>query len=53
LTDLEYLLLGDKYKSGFMYRLINPMIKIPEDYFNKYLFCFHITWISILYYQLK
>ncbi len=53
LTELEYLAMGEKYKEGFMYRLIKPMIKIPESYFNKYLFGIHLFYLYILYNQLK
>jgi hypothetical protein len=53
LTELEYLILGEKnHKEGFMYRLIKPMIKIPEKYFDDKLFILHITWIIILMYQI-
>jgi hypothetical protein len=51
-TELEYLVMGKEYESGFLYRLINPLIKIPEDYFDKWLFAFHILWICILLKQL-
>lgn len=52
LTELEYLILGqDKYQEGFMYRLINPMIRVPENYFNGGLFVLHFIWIGILSYQ--
>ena len=53
LTELEYLFKGEKYKEGFIYRLINPVITIPETYFNKYYYLFHITLIIILWVQLK
>lgn len=53
LTDLEYLLLGeDHYQEGFIYRIINPMIKVPEKYFYNGLFYLHILWILILGYQI-
>ena len=48
LTELEYLVMNQKYKEGFMYRIINPIIKVPEHYFNKWLFVFHILYIIIL-----
>ena len=52
LTELEYHILGeDKYQQGFMYRMINPMIKVPENYFNNGLFIFHVIWIGILCWQ--
>jgi hypothetical protein len=54
LTDLEYWLMGEKYhQEGFMYRIIKPMIRVPEKYFDNYLFIFHVLWILILAYQLK
>lgn len=52
LTELEYMILGqDKYQQGFMYRMIKPVISVPENYFNNGLFVFHIAWIMILCYQ--
>jgi hypothetical protein len=53
LTELEYIIKGDKYQEGFLYRLIKPIITIPELYFTKYLVYFHILWVLILVYQLK
>jgi hypothetical protein len=53
LTILEYLVMGEEYKEGFMYRLINPLIKIPEKYFDQYIFYLHTIYIVILYMQLK
>ena len=47
-TELEYLLMGEEYQQGFLYRIINPLIKIPENYFDKWLFLFHILYIIIL-----
>lgn len=52
LTQIEYLFMGDKYKEGFIYRIINPIICVPEEYFNKYFYCIHILYIVILGYQL-
>ena len=48
LTVLEYLVMGEKYAEGFLYRIINPLIKIPENYFNKYLILVHILYIYLL-----
>lgn len=53
LTELEYLVMGEEYQQGFMYRIINPLIKVPEKYFDKYIFVIHIIYIFILYSQLK
>jgi hypothetical protein len=53
LTQIEYLYMGEEYKSGFMYRLINPIITVPESYFNKCYYFIHITWIIILLIQLN
>ena len=53
LTEIEYLLKGEKYQEGFIYRLIKPIITISEKYINMYLYWFHILWILILGYQLK
>ena len=53
LTELEYWIVGEEnHKQGFMYRLINPIIKIPEDYFNSGLLYTHVIWIIILVYQI-
>lgn len=53
LTELEYLIKGENYQEGFLYRLINPIINVPETYFEDYLFIIHILWIGILSYQIK
>lgn len=53
LTSLEYMIIGKKYEKGFMYRLITPIITIPESYFNEYIFYIHILYIIILYNQIK
>lgn len=52
LTELEYILKGEKYKEGFIYRIIKPIITIPEKYFTNYLYLVHIIWIIILALQL-
>lgn len=52
LTKLEYIILGQKhYQEGFIYRLVKPVITIPEKYFNSGLLYAHIIWIIILGYQ--
>jgi hypothetical protein len=53
LTELEYTLRGEKYKEGFIYRLIKPIITVPEEYFEKHLYWIHVLWILILGYQLS
>jgi hypothetical protein len=53
LTELEYFIMGEKYKEGFLYRLITPVIKRDENYFNYYYYIFHILWIIILCYQIQ
>ena len=53
LTELEYMIKGEKYKEGFIYRLVKPIITIPEKYFNQHLYVIHIIWMFILGYQLK
>jgi len=53
LTEFEYLFMGQDYKHGFLYRIINPLIKVPEDYFNKWLIIVHLIYVFVLYYQLK
>ena len=52
LTEFEYLFTQEKYKEGFLYRLIKPVITMPEKYFDKYLIVLHLVWIIILYYQI-
>ena len=53
LTELEYLLLGEQqHKEGFIYRLVKPIIKVPEKYFNNGLLYLHLIWITILIYQI-
>jgi len=53
LTEIEYLLMGKKYEEGFMYRLIKPIIKIPESYFDKYKIIIHLIYIYVLHNQLN
>ena len=53
LTEFEYYIKKEKYQEGFLYRLIKPVITIPESYFEKYLVYIHILWVLILIYQLK
>jgi hypothetical protein len=53
LTQLEYLIMGEKYQEGFLYRLIKPVITIPEQYFDKNIFYIHIIYIIILFYQIN
>ena len=53
LTQIEYLIMGEQYQEGFMYRLIKPIISVPEDYFNKHFFWIHLLYIIILIYQLN
>lgn len=52
LTEIEYLFKKEKYKEGFLYRLIKPIITVPEKYFDKYLFLIHIIWIVSLIFQI-
>jgi hypothetical protein len=50
LTDLEYILLGKQYQSGFLYRLINPLVSCAnETCFDKYLHIVHLLYIIILF----
>lgn len=53
LTELEYIFKKEKYQEGFIYRIIKPIITIPEKYFDNYLFMLHIIWIFILWKQLN
>ncbi len=49
LTKLEYILLGHTDESeGFIYRLINPFLSIPENKFDKYLNIITIIYIILL-----
>jgi hypothetical protein len=48
LTELEYYVMGEKYQEGFLYRLISPVIKVPEAYFDKCLLVFHLIYVFIL-----
>lgn len=52
LTELEYAIRGKECKEGFIYRLIKPIITVPEKYFNEHFYWIHILWILILGYQL-
>lgn len=52
LTELEYVFKGDKYQEGFIYRIVKPVITVPEKYFENYLYLAHITWTIILVLQL-
>ena len=52
LTQLEYYFLGEKYQSGFLYRLINPLIKVRQEYFYHGIMYIHILIIIILIYQI-
>jgi hypothetical protein len=51
LTEIEYILKGEDYKEGFIYRVVNPLITVPENYFNYYMWSIHIFWIIILFIQ--
>lgn len=51
LTILEYMFLGETYKSGFLYRLINPLITINECYFDYGMHIVHAIYIFILLWQ--
>lgn len=53
LTEIEYMVRGEKYSEGFIYRLVKPIITLPEKYFDQYLHVIHIIWIFILYFQIK
>jgi len=52
LTELEYVVMGKEYEQGFLYRIINPIIKVPENYFNKWLILIHLFYVFILCYQI-
>lgn len=52
LTELEYYFLGKNYHQGFIYRLINPIINIPENYCSNGILIIHLLMICVLIYQL-
>jgi hypothetical protein len=52
LTELEYIFKGQDYQEGFIYRIVKPIITIPEKYFENYLYLIHITWTLVLGLQL-
>lgn len=52
LTELEYLFKGEKYEEGFIYRIVKPIITVPENYFNNLYYVGHILWIVILWKQM-
>lgn len=52
LTKLEYWITGQEYGTGFIYRLMNPYLKVKEEYFDNWLHIVHISYILILLYQL-
>ena len=52
ITELEYYLMKEDYKEGFLYRIINPVIKVPEKYFDNWLYIFHIIYVIILINQI-
>jgi hypothetical protein len=53
LTELEYAIRGEKCKEGFIYRLVKPIITVPEKYFDQHMYWIHVLWILILGYQLS
>lgn len=53
LTEIEYMVLGEKYKEGFIYRLIKPVIDVSEEYVEYNIIILHTIWMFILYFQIK
>lgn len=53
LTKLEYMCMGKEYESGFVYRLVNPVVNITEKKIAHGLIFFKIIWIVILIVQLR
>ena len=53
LTELEYVFKGEKYQEGFIYKLVKPIITVPEKYFDQQLYFLHTIWVLILGYQLN
>ena len=52
LTELEYYFMKSEYQEGFLYRIINPVIKVPEKYFDNWIYVIHIIYIIVLMHQL-
>jgi len=52
LTEMEYFFKKEQKTEGLLFRLINPIIKRDENYFNYYYYIIHILWIIILMYQI-
>jgi hypothetical protein len=53
LTELEGLLLGESYQSGFLYRLITPVLKVPPAYFDLGFYILHLSYILVLAFQVS
>lgn len=53
LTELEYMFKGEKYQEGFIYRIVKPVITVPEKYFDQQMYLIHAVWVLILAYQLN
>lgn len=53
LTELEYMYTREHYKEGFLYRLVKPVITVPEKYFDMGFYWVHILWIIILGWQVN
>jgi len=53
LTEIEYMILGEKYKEGFIYRLVKPVIDVSEEYVEYNIIILHTIWMFILYFQIK
>ena len=53
ITELEHYVRGNDYKTGFFYRLINPIIHVSPKYIDNQYYILHILLILILCFQLK
>jgi hypothetical protein len=47
LTELEYRISGKPYGQGFLYRLLNGVIKLEENKFNKVIIIVTVIWLII------
>ena len=52
LIELDFLLNGDKYKDGYLYKIIKPLFKPPNDYFEGKYYWYNLLLILILTQQI-
>lgn len=53
LTTIEAVVLGEKRVDGFLYRLINPIVRFNHTEFYHYIRLYHATYILILIGQIQ